>query len=158
MIDPGAYFVGALGAFLVFLAWIPLFKDSVRGRRVSPEFELLMFFGAVLLTMYAYWLGDVVFTLLNLGVAVMSFLALEYVPRRAARQRILKKLEEVQREIEKLELKPVKVTAAKTRKTTSKKTVKKRTASRKTTAKKKTASKKTTRRKTTSRKTTRKKK
>ncbi|GEM_PF-6647377 len=157
MMETGAYFVGALGAFLIFLSWVPVFRESLKGRRIPAEFELLMFFGAVLLTMYSYWLGDVIFTVLNLGVAVFSFLTLEYVPRRTARKRIMRKLEEVQREIEKLELMPVKTPA--TTRTTTRKTIKKKaaTARKKTTTRKKTATTKkktTTKRKTTAKKKT----
>jgi len=169
--DTGAYFVGALGAFLVFLAWIPITREALRAKRIPAEFELLMFFGAVLLTIYSYWLNDVIFTILNLGVAILAFVNLEYLPRKRARNRVLARLEQVQRELERLELE----TISKPKRVTKKRTATKKKTTRKTTAKKKTTKRKTTRKtkkkpatktkkktsakkKTTKRKTTRKKK
>jgi MtN3 and saliva related transmembrane protein len=72
--------LGLIGLACLILAWIPQTLDTLRTKtnRMNPNFAFLYLIGCIVLTYYAWMIGDVVFMLLNGGAGLLSLLNLYY--------------------------------------------------------------------------------
>jgi uncharacterized protein with PQ loop repeat len=73
-------FIGTLGMMLVVIAWIPQTLRTIRTRKVGihPKFLWIYFFGSILLAVYAFFIFDFVFILLNGTAIVFSLINIYY--------------------------------------------------------------------------------
>ncbi len=60
-------YIGAIGAFLIALSWIPQLFDLLKGKvdTVSIKFSVIYILGSLLLVIYSINISDYIFLFLN---------------------------------------------------------------------------------------------
>ncbi len=78
MIEP--YYIGLAGLVLLLFAWIPETIKTIREKKspVELKFSAVYALGAASLMIYAYLLGDWIFTVLNLLTMLMALMNAYY--------------------------------------------------------------------------------
>jgi lipid-A-disaccharide synthase-like uncharacterized protein len=84
MVAPYFNYLGILGLVLIVLGWIPGTLEIIRTRKnnLNLKFNLLYTFGSLSLTVYAIYLQDIIFIVLNAFAFFMSGIGLMYKFRR----------------------------------------------------------------------------
>ncbi len=77
------YYFGLAGLLLLLIAWIPESLKTIRERKspVELKFSLVYALGSASLMTYAYLLGDLIFTALNLLTTLMAGMNAYYAVR-----------------------------------------------------------------------------
>ena len=70
--------IGIIGIIFLAIGWIPETISVIREKhsKINPKFGVLYVLGSLLLTWYAIEIKDTIFIILNLLVALMSFVSL----------------------------------------------------------------------------------
>lgn len=73
-------FVGILGAALLLIAWIPETLRTIRTKKtgMEPEFLYIYFFGSFFLTIYALYLSELLFSVLNAAATLSDLINIYY--------------------------------------------------------------------------------
>ena len=84
MATPYFNYLGILGLVLIALGWIPETLKIIRTRKnnLNLKFNLLYTLGSLSLTVYAIYLQDTIFIVLNASAFFMSGIGLMYKFRR----------------------------------------------------------------------------
>jgi lipid-A-disaccharide synthase-like uncharacterized protein len=84
MVTPYFNYLGILGLVLIALGWIPETLKIIRTRKnnLNIKFNLLYTLGSLSLTVYAIYLQDTIFIVLNAFAFFMSGIGLMYKFRR----------------------------------------------------------------------------
>ena len=84
MVNPYFNYLGILGLVLIALGWIPETLKIIRTRKnnLNIKFNLLYTLGSLSLTVYAIYLQDTIFIVLNAFAFFMSGIGLMYKFRR----------------------------------------------------------------------------
>ncbi len=70
--------IGLIGALFILSAWVyETYRALEKGERLNIKFVLVYLVGNILLTYHAITINDIVFTILNGGIAVMSLVELD---------------------------------------------------------------------------------
>ncbi len=74
MVEP--YYVGLAGLILLLIAWIPETVNTIKRKKTPAElkFSLVYALGSAGLMTYAYLLGDLIFTVLNLFTTLLALM------------------------------------------------------------------------------------
>ncbi|MBI4406371.1 hypothetical protein HY571_00470 [Candidatus Micrarchaeota archaeon] len=74
MVEP--YYVGLAGLILLLIAWIPETLRTIREKKspIELKFSLVYALGSFSLMTYAYLLGDLIFTILNLLTTLLALM------------------------------------------------------------------------------------
>lgn len=80
MVTPYFNYLGIIGLVLIALAWIPETLEIVKTKKnnLNLKFNLLYTFGSLSLTIYAIYLKDNIFIVLNAFAFFMSGIGLIY--------------------------------------------------------------------------------
>jgi MtN3 and saliva related transmembrane protein len=72
--------LGFTGLVLILVGWIPQTIDTIKAKKcnLNVRFTLIYLFGSLFLTAYSLQLGDMVFTILNAGAALVALINLMY--------------------------------------------------------------------------------
>ena len=72
--------IGIIGILLLGIAWIPETVEIIRNKKdkIDWRFGTLYVLGSLALTIYSYQIRDVIFTILNAFILVMSSISLVY--------------------------------------------------------------------------------
>lgn len=75
--------IGFIGALLILSAWVyETYRAIEKGEKLNVKFILIYLSGNILLTVYAISIKDMVFTVLNGAIGVMSLIELDLALRR----------------------------------------------------------------------------
>lgn len=78
MVEP--YYIGLAGLVLLLIAWIPETIKTIKEKEspIELKFSFVYALGSASLMTYAYLLGDLIFTVLNLLTTLMALLNVYY--------------------------------------------------------------------------------
>ncbi len=91
MVEP--YYIGIAGLIFLLIAWIPETIKTIQKKKspVELKFSAVYALGAAGLMIYAYLLGDLIFTALNLFTMLMALVNTYYAVKEQAREKKVKK-------------------------------------------------------------------
>lgn len=80
MVIDYARYIGILGVILIALGWIPQTLEIMKKKKnnLNLQFNLLYAIGSLALTVYAVYIADIIFILLNGFAFLMSAIGLYY--------------------------------------------------------------------------------